>query len=264
MSKVETTRIPEKKLIQDFTVIQNIRLNARHFILELQSPDQLPGLFPGQFVQVLVEHSPSTFLRRPFSIHEVNKENRSIRLLIQIKGHGTETLSHIHILDKLNLIYPLGNFFTTGDCKKVLLAGGGCGVAPLLFLAQELNKKGIRPIILTGWKTKADIFEAEKYQQYGELLITTEDGSEGEKGLVTQHSIFRKEKLDFERIYCCGPDPMMKAIGKISKTHGIDCEVSLENTMACGFGVCLCCVTPTIHGNQRVCTEGPVFNTNEL
>ena len=186
-----------------------------------------------------------------------------MRLLIQIKGEGTRHLSLLREGDKVNVMYPLGTSFTLPSGKNVLLVGGGCGVAPLLFLARWLKEQDVKVTILTGWKRKEDIFEKDVYLQCGEVLITTENGSEGEMGMVTAHSIFKSD-LIFDRIYCCGPDPMMKAVAHLAMKRGIDCEVSLENTMACGFGVCLCCITPTIHGNQRVCIEGPVFSTKEL
>jgi dihydroorotate dehydrogenase electron transfer subunit len=252
-----------KKVLHDLVVLKNEHLNKRHFILELQAPEPLPRFLPGQFVQVLVKDSPTTFLRRPFSIHGFDPALNSFRLLIQIKGEGTRHLSHLGEGDKLNVLYPLGNSFSLPSGKNVLLVGGGCGVAPLLFLARWLKEQDVKVTTLTGWKRKEDIFEKEIYQQYGELLVTTEDGSEGETGMVTNHSIF-KTIPDFDMIYCCGPDPMMKTIAHIAKRKGIECEVSLENTMACGFGVCLCCITPTNDGNKRVCLEGPVFNTKEL
>jgi len=166
--------------------------------------------------------------------------------------------------DRVDVIYPLGNSFSLPVAPEILLVGGGCGVAPLLYLAQFLKQNRFHPVILTGWRNKADIFEQEEYRKFGEVLVTTEDGSEGEKGLVTDHSLFQKESLPYKKIYCCGPDPMMKAVAKIASLPGIDCEVSLENTMACGFGVCLCCITSTTRGNERVCVEGPVFNTKVL
>ncbi len=253
-----------QKSVKDLRVADVRHLNKRHFIIELASDDALPMILPGNFVQVLVGDSPSTFLRRPFSVHSVDHASRSFRLLIQIKGEGTKHLSRLRPGDHLNIIYPLGNCFSLPKGKEVLLVGGGCGVAPLLALAQFLKQNRIHPVILTGWRTSDDIFEQEEYARYGDLLVITEDGSEGEKGLVTDHSIFQKEKLRFDRIYCCGPDPMMKAVAGIAAMHRIDCEVSLENTMACGFGVCLCCITPTVRGNERVCMEGPVFNTRDL
>lgn len=253
-----------KMFIQDFKLIQNFRLNNKHFILTLLAPEKLPEIFPGQFVQVLVENSPSTFLRRPLSIHSVDYANNTVSLMIQIKGEGTRHLSLLQGGDTLNLIYPLGNYFTIPEQKEVLLVGGGCGVAPLLFLAQTLHDHDIEPDILLGFRTREEVSEIETFSKYGKVRIITDDGTEGEKGLVTDHSIFQKESIPYKKIFCCGPDPMMKAIARIAKIHHIDCEVSLENMMACGFGVCLCCATPTDKGNERVCMEGPVFNTKRL
>jgi dihydroorotate dehydrogenase electron transfer subunit len=256
--------MPQKPLIQDLRVVKNTRLNARHFLLDLQGPEPLPEILPGHFAQIRVDRSPETFLRRPFSIHRVDQENNILRFLLQIKGDGTRTLGGAHEGDTLNVIYPLGRAFSDPIDDKVLLVGGGVGAAPLLILGDRLNRRGIRPVILTGWRTKADIFEDEEYRQVGDLNYTTEDGTEGEKGLVTQHSIFNEEKLPYSKIYCCGPDPMMHAVAKLAKQKGVGCEVSLENFMACGFGVCLCCITPTVRGNERVCVEGPVFDTRDL
>jgi dihydroorotate dehydrogenase electron transfer subunit len=253
-----------KKTVQDLQVIETTRLNNRHFILELMAPEKLPLILPGQFCQALVEGSPSTFLRRPFSIHSVDYQKNTLRLLIQIKGPGTSQLSKLQAGDRLNLIYPLGNSFSLPFTKEVLLVGGGCGVAPLLLLAQFLNQNNIHPTILLGFRTKEEVSEIETYAKYGKVLVITDDGTEGEKGLVVDHSIFQRERLDFKKIYCCGPDAMMKAVAKLAQMHKIDCEVSLENTMACGFGVCLCCITPTDKGNERVCVEGPIFNINRL
>ena len=253
-----------RKVTRDLQVVSRITLNRRHFLLDLHDPEQIPLILPGQFVQALVEDSPATFLRRPFSVHTVDYASNTLRLLIQIKGPGTLRLSRLEAGDRLNLIYPLGNSFSLPRDGRVLLIGGGCGVAPLLFLARFLSQNRIRPDILVGFRTREEVSETEEYSRYGNLHVITDDGTEGEKGLVTDHSILQKEHLPYSRIYCCGPDPMMKAVGKITRMHNIDCEVSLENTMACGFGVCLCCITPTDKGNERVCMEGPVFNLNRL
>ncbi len=253
-----------KKLVQDLVVVHSIRLNNRHFILDLHAPEKLPLILPGQFVQALVKDSPTTFLRRPFSIHSVDYGRNSLRLLIQIKGEGTLHLSKLQEGDTLNLIYPLGNAFTLPVTGSVLLVGGGAGVAPLLFLANILNQNHVHPTILLGFRTKEEVSEIEEYSKFGKVLVTTDDGTAGEKGLVIDHSVFKQARIPFRKIYCCGPDAMMKAVAKIARNHGADCEVSLENTMACGFGVCLCCITPTDSGNERVCVEGPVFNTQRL
>jgi len=132
-----------KKVLHDLVILKNEHLNKRHFILELKAPQPLPEFLPGQFVQVLVKDSPSTLLRRPFSIHGVDHLNNSFRLLIQIKGEGTRHLSQLREGEKLNVMYPLGNSFTLPKGKTALLVGGGCGVAPLLFLGHWLKEQGV-------------------------------------------------------------------------------------------------------------------------
>jgi dihydroorotate dehydrogenase electron transfer subunit len=251
------------KRIEDLKVIVNKRLTTDIFVLELLSYGQLPVFKPGQFVQVRVDGSPETFLRRPISIHDVDYKNNTIKLLIQIAGKGTETLSKLRTGDQLNLIYPLGNSFSL-PCKteKVLLVGGGCGVAPLLFLGKYLKSNGCIPDILLGFRNSERIIEFDEYSETGKVFLTTEDGSKGEKGYVTNHSLFSKPVYD--RIYCCGPDSMMRAVAGYCKGNNIACEVSLENLMACGIGACLCCIVDTVKGNLCTCIDGPVFNISEL
>jgi dihydroorotate dehydrogenase electron transfer subunit len=251
------------KRIEDLKVVENKYLNKDFFILELTGDNKIPELRPGQFAQVRVDGSTETFLRRPISIHDVDYEKNTFKLLIQIAGKGTETLSRLKKGDSINLIYPLGNSFSMPlSDERVLLVGGGCGIAPLLFLAKHLKANGCVPDILLGFRNKDRIIEFEEYSRIGKVYVTTEDGSMGEKGYVTSHSAFSKQK--YNRICCCGPDSMMKAIGAYSKDRNIACEVSLENLMACGIGACLCCIVDTVKGNLCTCIDGPVFNVNDL
>jgi dihydroorotate dehydrogenase electron transfer subunit len=251
------------KSILDFQIIDNKQLNKDFFILELSSVSILPEIFPGQFVQVRIEGSTETFLRRPFSVHDVNYGTNTLKLLIQIAGAGTKALSLLRKGDILNMVFPLGNSFSLPpNNERTLLVGGGCGVAPLLYLAKYLKSNSCEFEILMGFRNRDRMIEYEEYKKLGKVFLTTEDGSEGEKGFVTHHTVLKENKYD--RIYCCGPDSMMKAIADYSKSNNIHCEVSLENLMACGIGVCLCCVVDTINGNVCSCTEGPVFNIKSL
>ena len=251
------------KRILDFQIIDNKQLKKDFYILELLSPEPLPEIYPGQFVQVRVDNSKGTFLRRPFSFHDVDYKRNTIKLLIQIAGKGTFNLSLLNKGDYLNLIFPLGTSFSlaSGD-EKTLLVGGGCGVAPLLYLARYLKSNSVAFDILMGFRNADRIIEYEDFRKLGKVFITTEDGSEGEKGFVINHSLLKR--AEYDRIYCCGPDLMMKAVAYYSKEHNINCEVSLENLMACGIGVCLCCVVNTINGHLCSCTDGPVFNIKDL
>jgi dihydroorotate dehydrogenase electron transfer subunit len=251
------------KRVEFLTVKDNRRLNSDLFILELTSGEKLPELKPGQFAQVKVEGSPETFLRRPISIHDVDYAANSIKMLVQIAGKGTSRLSKLEKGEKLDIVYPLGNYFTIPERdKRILLAGGGCGVAPLLFLGRYMKSLGLKPEILLGFRDSERIIEYEEYESIGPVYLTTEDGSRGESGYITGHSIL--EQKHFDNIYCCGPEPMMKAVAGYCSRNGIDCEVSLEHLMACGFGVCLCCIVDTVRGNLCTCTEGPVFNIKDL
>lgn len=254
------------KKVSDFIITENISLNKDYFLLVAKSPDTMPEMFPGQFVDVRVENSQTTFLRRPFSINDVDYEKQLIYILIQIVGDGSKKLSVLKEGDKIDMVYPLGNTFTMpskGD-KEVLLIGGGVGLAPMLFLGKEISKQGLKPKFLIGARNENGLLELDEFNKYGDVYMTTEDGSAGEKGYVTQHSILTDSNINFDKIYTCGPEPMMKAVAAHAVKNDTWCEVSLENTMGCGFGVCLCCVTETTAGHKCVCTDGPVFNINDL
>ncbi|MDR1738179.1 MAG: dihydroorotate dehydrogenase electron transfer subunit [Candidatus Symbiothrix sp.] len=254
------------KYLADWIVVENTPLNVRYCLLRLRLNQELPEMQPGQFVQAKIENSPSTFLRRPISIHYVHRDKREIGLLVQIVGNGTQKLASLTVGEKLNLIYPIGKGFSIPKPDKtkqtLLLIGGGVGIAPLLFLGQTLKQQGFIPEFLLGARTRNDLLCLDDFAAVGAVYITTEDGSIGEKGFVSNHSVLSNTKADF--IYTCGPKPMMMAVARYAKRHNIPCEVSLENTMACGIGACLCCVEKTVDGNTCVCTEGPVFNINEL
>ena len=253
-----------KKFIHDFVVTRNHHITNDYFAIYLKCPVSLPGILPGQFAEVQVSNSTTTYLRRPFSIYDTDYEKNELSLLIKKVGNGTAALSKLNEGDVLNLVYPLGNSFSMPAGEKALLVGGGVGIAPMLLLAKLLHSKGYKPDVLIGGRTAGDIIEPEKYKPYGKVFITTDDGSAGEKGMVTQHSLFAEDIKSYSAIYACGPDPMMKAVGRVAATHDITCEISLENTMACGIGACLCCVVETIEGNKTTCMEGPVFDTRML
>ena len=253
-----------KKFILDLTVTDNIKLHANYVLLKLTSSSLLPEMLPGQFAELRVDGSLTTFLRRPISINFVDKQRNEVWFLIQMVGDGTKRLAEINPGDVINTILPLGNGYTMPQkpSDKLLLVGGGVGTAPMLYLGEQLAKNGHKPTFLLGARSDKDLLQLDEFAKYGEVYTTTEDGRHGEKGYVTQHSILNKVR--FEQIYTCGPKPMMGAVAKYAKSNQIECEVSLENTMACGIGACLCCVENTTEGHLCVCKEGPVFNINKL
>jgi len=257
-----------KKQIANWVVKENTLFNQNYCLLKLTLEDApFPEFLPGQFVQVKIDNLESAFLRRPISVHYADKKNRELWLLIQIVGVGTNYMADLQLGDSLNLIYPLGNGFSIPSGKpdkdkKLLLIGGGIGSAPLLYLGACLKKAGFTPTFLIGARTERDLLQIEEFSKWGPVYITTENGNSGEKGYVVDHSLLHKRDADF--IYTCGPNLMMLSVARYARESGIPCEVSLENRMACGIGACLCCVEQTVFGNTCVCTEGPVFNIDEL
>lgn len=253
-----------KKRKERLTIANYKTINSEFFEIELVSDNNLPKMYPGQFVEVLVEKNSEVFLRRPLSIHNVNYEKKTIHLLVQIVGSGTKSLASLCVGESIDVIYPLGNSFNLMESGNALLIGGGCGIAPLLFLAKELSLKGIKCDIIIGARNKEFLLQTEEYKKYANVHITTEDGSEGKKGYVIHHPVLWDETKHFNKIFTCGPEAMMKAVAKYAYKRDIECEVSLENLMACGIGACLCCVVKTTKGNVCTCTDGPVFNIDNL
>lgn len=253
-----------RKICEDFLVQATEQLSDRHWLMRLRSSSALPEMHPGQFVQVHIDDSPSTYLRRPISVNMVDYERNEILLLVAAIGEGTRHLVRKKPGDKVNCLLPLGNSFTMprSTNERVLLVGGGVGIAPMLFLGKRLVELGVRPSFLLGARTADELLEKEMFSELGDLYLTTEDGSEGEKGYVTNHSILKEKQ--FDRIATCGPKPMMMSVARYAKQNDIECEVSLENDMACGLGACLCCVEDTTDGHICVCTEGPVLNIKKL
>jgi len=252
-----------KKYILDLTVRAVERLSPKHVLLKLTDEKALPEMLPGQFVEVRVDGSPTTFLRRPISINYVDRAKKELWLMVAMIGDGTRRLGELKAGDILNCVLPLGNSFTmpAERQEKVLLVGGGVGMAPMLMMGATMSQQGFEPTFLLGGRTDKDILELDLFQKYGRVFVTTEDGSMGEKGFVTNHSVLQEH---FDRVCTCGPKPMMVAVARYAREKNIECEASLENMMACGLGACLCCVEKTTEGNLCVCKEGPVFNIKRL
>ena len=255
-----------KKYILDLVVTENTAPHANYVLLKLTHREPLPEMLPGQFAEIRIDGSPTTFLRRPISINYVDRAKNEIWFLVQLVGDGTRQLAKLQKGDTLNVVLPLGNGFTMPEASQTpfrpLLVGGGVGVAPMLMLGAALKAQGVEPTFLLGARSSKDLLEMDVFKQLGRVFCTTEDGSEGEKGYVTQHSVLGQES--FSQIYTCGPKPMMMAVAKYAQAADIACEVSLENKMACGVGACLCCVEKTDEGHVCVCKDGPVFNIKKL
>ncbi|KAA6350311.1 Dihydroorotate dehydrogenase B (NAD(+)) electron transfer subunit [termite gut metagenome] len=253
-----------KKFILDLEVVENKKLNENYALLKLTLDSVLPEMRAGQFAEIYVEKSPTTYLRRPISINYIDRQRNELWFLIQLVGDGTKSLAQSQPGEIINAILPLGNGFNIPQSlsEKLLLIGGGVGISPLLFLGEQLIQTGCKPVFLLGARSGKDLLQLDRFAMYGDVYTTTEDGTHGEKGYVIQHSILTSSH--FDKIYTCGPKPMMQAVAGYAKVNNVQCEVSLENTMACGIGACLCCVEDTTEGRLCVCKDGPVFNMNKL
>jgi dihydroorotate dehydrogenase electron transfer subunit len=251
-----------KKRVLDCVVLENRLMSTEISLLRLTSSESFPFGVAGQFVMLRIDGG-GILLRRPFSIHGIDYAKNELHLLIRAAGAGTRWLRGVVPGDVINIMLPLGHGFTIPERSTLplLLIGGGVGVAPLLYLGEQLVGRGITPIFLLGARTSEGIVRYEEFRRLGEVHISTEDGSMGERGYVTDHSVLRG---DFGFIYACGPLPMLRSVASYASNRGIGCEVSLENRMACGLGACLCCVERTLSGHVCVCTEGPVFNIDQL
>lgn len=264
-------------------IVYNKRTKDNYFKSILSSPRIALGALPGQFVNIKVNSCQEPLLRRPFSIHRVSGSN--IEILYEVLGKGTQILAQRKAGEYLDIIGPLGNGFdlrfAISEKRKAILVAGGIGVAPLLFLAEQLIKRNTpyairNTLVLIGAKTKKQILCEKEFKDLAcEVKIATEDGSGGFKGRVTDLllSILRANGLTpacrtgrgkQATIYACGPRPMLKEIANISQKYNISVQISLEEHMACGIGACLGCVVNTKNGYQRVCKEGPVFAADEI
>ncbi|HHF52193.1 MAG: dihydroorotate dehydrogenase electron transfer subunit [Candidatus Aminicenantes bacterium] len=241
-----------------------------YFLFSLEAPVISRKSKPGQFLMVKITDNPYPLLRRPFSIHARNKHN--IEIFFQNTGVGTSMLSQKQRGDKIEILGPLGNGFHIGErseSKKASLIGGGRGAAPLYFLACELVKKNINVTVFYGGKSSEDLPIASKFKKENiRTLCSTEDGSSGFKGLVTDLLETELKTDTPSLIYACGPEGMLKSLSKISKKHQIPAELSLESIMGCGFGACWGCVKKIKKGNtaewHKVCEDGPVFSAGDI
>lgn len=262
-----SSTIKSAPVLMDMRVVENVPVGKRYNRIKLEPAEgmKLPLILPGQFVQV---QSPDkgVMFRRPISVHNVDWKGNTLCLLVAPVGDGTRAICTVSQGEILNVLLPLGNGFCTDanklNEKEVVLAGGGVGIAPLLYYAQWLKVNTTASVsFVLGARSGADFPDLDAFRTLGELFLTTDNGSLGEKGFAVDSQRFT-DKVDFLAV--CGPGAMMKSFAAMARDKGIDCEVSLENMMACGLGACLCCVEKTVRGNVCVCTEGPVFNISQL
>jgi len=273
-------------------ILSNIEVAESHFRMEFACPEISSIARPGQFIHLLIDQRHDLLLRRPFTIYRA--KNSSIEILFQVIGRGTHLLSQKRPGDEVRVMGPLGNsFFIPDELGTAILVGGGIGIASLMMLAEELERKGKRSLGLIGAQNYSRIFCVDEFQSVGvEVHVSTDDGSCGYHGLVTE--LLRQILLNYasritfhvgfdtlrtqpkshfthhaSRIYACGPDGMLKSVAQIATEFHIPAQLALENRMACGVGACLGCVlklkSPDGESEyKRVCIEGPIFDAQEI
>ncbi len=242
-------------------ILANDRLTADVFRLTVHAPELAAAALPGQFVMVRAAESLDPLLRRPFSIHSRGADG-SLGLLFKVVGKGTALLAKVKIGDSLDLLGPLGRGFDLTADQPVCLIGGGMGIAPLLFLAQEL--RGPKYALL-GARNQEELAPLAKlFADIGcSVQLATDDGSLGHHGFIPD--LLEAVLPEVRQVCTCGPGPMMRSVVSISRRAGTPCQVSMETHMACGMGACLGCVMLGADGRQvHVCTDGPVFKAEEL
>lgn len=253
------------------TILSNEKVAEDHFLLRCECPEIARHAQPGQFVHVLISDGSGLLLRRPFTIYTV--DDRQITMLYQIIGEGTKRLSEMPKGASIRVMGPLGNTFDMMENPDpAILVGGGAGIASLMLLAAALRRKGLKTIGLVGAQHQRRLLSIDDLERIGvNVQIATDDGSIGCHGFVTDilTDVLRKNDFTYPMIFACGPHGMLATVTKIITKFNVPTQVAMENRMGCALGVCLGCVCPVrISENQieyqRVCTEGPVFNANDI
>ncbi len=235
----------------------------------LDVPEIAARSIAGQFIMVRqAENTVDPYLRRPFSIMDISTDGK-LDFVFKIIGRGTALLAEKKAGEKLDLLGPLGNgFLPDRKPHRAIIVGGGIGIPPLYLLTKTLlNLKTQDITVILGGRTSRDIPLTDMFNKLGvTVVITTNDGSQGLSGVVTDPlKPLLEETVQLETVvYGCGPDPMLQAVTELARTHEIEAKVSMEEHMACGIGACLGCVVDTDTGKQRVCKEGPVFDGNHV
>ncbi len=235
-----------------FSILRNVPLTDQVYRMDLEG-DTSPITAPGQFVNIALE---GKFLRRPISVCDYT--GNTLTLVYKVVGSGTAQMAAMKS-GSLNLLVGLGNGYRLEPSgEKPVLLGGGVGIPPLYRLAKDLRSQGKQVRVVLGFNTTSELFFQKEFRELGcDVTVTTVDGSAGVKGFVTAPL----EKMEYSYFYACGPEPMLKAVSRAARTSG---QMSFEERMGCGFGVCMGCSCKTLTGYKRICKDGPVMEKEEI
>ena len=251
-------------------LVKKEKLKQDIFKFSVKAPNIVKEAKPGQFVEIRVTDQTEPFLRRPISIYNLDKENGILEFIFQVKGNGTEILSKKEVGSQIDIIGPLGyGTFKFDEFENLAIIGGGIGVFPLYELAKTAKESKKTVNTYLGFRSKDFVVLEDEFKNVSDnLIITTDDGSYAEKGFAIQFLEKDIEAGKVDAIYGCGPLPMLKAVQKLALEKNIPCQISLEERMGCGLGVCLGCAVKKANTNPvqylHVCKAGPVFNSNDV
>lgn len=253
--------IQADKLIKKVTITENVQIAESQFCMTFQDKLIADLLKPGQFINVKIPEDSSLILRRPFSIFNVEKE--TVSMVYMVVGKGSKALSHLKPGWEVEILGPLGNGFTPVAGKAAYIVGGGCGTPPVHFLAKNLKNAGYTVHAFLGFSKKEKVILLDDFRLVSDSVhFSTDDGSAGEKGNVI--SMLEKQKPD-GAFYACGPAPLLSALKKYCTERNLPLQVSVEERMGCGFGVCLGCAIKTPDNTFKyVCKDGPVFEAKDV
>lgn len=253
-------------------LVKKEQLKPDIFKFSVEAPNIVKASKPGNFIEIRVTDQVEPFLRRPISIYNMDRENGILEFIFQVKGKGTKILAKREVGDNIDIIGPLGyGTFKYENYKNLAIIGGGIGVFPLYELAKCAKKDGKQVSTYLGFRSKDFVVLEEEFKQVSDnFVLTTDDGSYSQKGFAIQ---FLEKDIDagkVDAIFACGPLPMLKAVQKLADEKDVPCQISLEEKMACGLGVCLGCAVKTTKSSKEapeylhVCKAGPVFNSKDV
>lgn len=244
----------------EFKIKSNEPLAKDMFLMRLTGDTS--DIRPGQFVNIQIN---SLYLRRPISVCDLDGD--VLTIIYKVVGKGTEIMSQMTPGTPLDTLTGLGNGYDlTKSSARPLLVGGGVGVPPLYYAAKKLAENGIKPAAVLGFTSSADVFYENEFKEYcTDVVITTNDGSAGIRGFVTDGiKRLAENNNKFTFFYTCGPEPMLKAVYRCPELESVEGEFSFEERMGCGFGACMGCSCKTVTGYKRICKDGPILEKNEI
>ena len=247
-----------------YKVVSNQKLCPRFYCLAIDAKPLLKKIQPGQFIHIRVNDRFEPFFRRPFSVYRAQK---TVDIFYEVVGLGTKLLSEKKKGDAIDILGPVGTPFDlpSEDIKQIVMVAGGIGIAPFLILSDVLKKQKLDLILLYGGRTKEHVYPMKEFKQNGcKVYVSTDDGSVGARGRVTE--LFSKIDIDAKTtlIYTCGPHKMMEAVQRFARENRLRGQAACEEIMACALGACLGCSIKTKSGFKTVCYDGPVFDLQEV